>query len=235
MASFVQSYIECLEGQYAASPAKAIVYLTFNPETISVSKSVKFTPTKKPTSNVPEMDFAGGDSGTFKISEIIFDSTMPGLLGADSRKGSAVGGTITTDIERLIKFTEIDTTLPASEKKKPRPPKCRFNWGTYSSYKVYVEKVSVTYELFDATGKPLRAKVSVDFLEADDENRLPYQNPTSRSLARKVRTVLEGETLDWIAYQEYGSASAWRHIAEANNLDDPSDVRAGQVLRLVPM
>lgn len=227
MASFEQSYIKCTEGQYANTQ----IYLTFNPETVTFSKAVKWTKTSKPTSNNPDMDFGGGKSGTFKISDITFDSTLPTLLTDTGKQGSAVSGTITTDIEKLVRFAEIDTSITP----EPRPPKCQFVWGQYKSYSVFVEKVSVTYELFDSAGKPLRAKVSVDFIEADDPNALPYQNPTSRSLARKVRTVLEGETLDWIAYQEYGSAAAWRHIAETNNLDDPSDVRAGQVLRLVPL
>lgn len=228
MSEFKQSYILCKEGQYA----NKMVYLTFNPETVTFSKAVKWTKTSKPTSDNPDMDFGGGKSGTFKISDVVFDATMPTLLKELSKQGSATSGTITTDIEQLVRFTEIDKTIDA---KDPRPPKCQFVWGEYKSYEVYVKQVSVTYELFDASGKPLRAKVTVDFVEADDANTLPYQNPTSRSLARKVRTVLEGETLDWIAYQEYGSAAAWRHIAETNNLDDPSDVRAGQVLRLVPL
>lgn len=227
MATFEQSYITCLEGKYSGTK----VYLTFNPETVTFSKAVKWTKTTKPTKNNPDMDFGGGKSGTFKISDITFDGTMPTLLKDLNKQGSAASGTITTDIEQLVRFTEIDPTI----KPENHPPKCQFVWGTYKSYTVYVQQVSVTYELFDTTGKPLRAKVSVDFVEADDANTLPYQNPTSRSSARKVRTVLEGETLDWIAYQEYGSAAAWRHIAEINNLDDPSDVRAGQVLRLVPL
>ncbi|MCL4831774.1 MAG: LysM peptidoglycan-binding domain-containing protein [Caldilineaceae bacterium] len=227
MASFEQSSIKCLEGKYSGVQ----VYLTFNPETVTFSKGVKWTKTPKPTSDNPDMDFGGGKSGTFKISDITFDATMPEVLTHAGKQGSAVGGTITTDIEQLVRFTEIDKTASS----EPRPPKCQFIWGQYKSYEVYVQHVSVTYELFDSSGKPLRAKVSVEFVEAEDANTLPYQNPTSRSLARKVRTVLEGETLDWIAFQEYGSAAAWRHIAETNNLDDPLAVRAGQVLRLVPL
>ena len=227
MANFEQSYIKCLEGRYANTQ----VYLTFNPETVTFSKGVKWTKTSKPTSDNPDMDFGGGQSGTFKISDITFDATLPTLLSETGKQGSALGGSITTDIEQLVRFTEIDDSIG----QEPRPPKCQFVWGQYKSYQVYVQNVSVTYELFDSSGKPLRAKVSVDFIEAEDANTLPYQNPTSRSMARKVRTVLEGETLDWIAYQEYGSAAAWRHIAETNNLDDPMDIHAGQVLRLVPL
>jgi nucleoid-associated protein YgaU len=50
-----------------------------------------------------------------------------------------------------------------------------------------------------------------------------------------VWVVVEGQTLDWIAYQEYGSAAHWRHIADTNDLDDPRQLRSGQILNLVPL
>ncbi len=231
--AFEQCYIKCVEGTKDGK----IVYFTFNPEKVSFSKSLKWTPTTKPTKDNPDVDFSGGNSFTFSIQKITLDATMPALL-KDSlgRKGDAVGGNIVADVELLMSFTKVDDTLAKKGNKVTRPAMVQFWWGQYKSFKAYLQKVSVDYVLFDETGKPLRAEVGVDFIEADDEvYDLPYQNPTSRSLARKVRTVMEGETLDWIAYQEYGTAAAWRHIAETNNLDDPSDVRPGQLLRLVPL
>jgi nucleoid-associated protein YgaU len=47
--------------------------------------------------------------------------------------------------------------------------------------------------------------------------------------------VQQRETLDFIASQEYGQASHWRHIAEANGIDDPMRVRPGTVLALPPL
>jgi hypothetical protein len=62
------------------------------------------------------------------------------------------------------------------------------------------------------------------------------QNPTSGGPGGyAVHEVKEGETIDHIAFQEYGSSAAWRHLAEANNLDDPSRLQPGQRLLLVPL
>ena len=47
-------------------------------------------------------------------------------------------------------------------------------------------------------------------------------------------TVAEGDRLDWIAYQEYGEASEWRRIAEANHLADPLALRPGMTLAIPP-
>ena len=41
-----------------------------------------------------------------------------------------------------------------------------------------------------------------------------------------------GQRLDELASRYYGDASLWRLIAEANGIDDPLSVPAGQVLRI---
>ena len=87
--------------------------------------------------------------------------------------------------------------------------------------------------MFKADGTPLRAEVSVTFKQVAEATR--GQNPTTRTESRKVWIVHEGQTLDWIAYQEYGDPALWKHIAATNNLSNPMDLRAGQVLKLVPL
>ena len=46
--------------------------------------------------------------------------------------------------------------------------------------------------------------------------------------------VNEGDTIDWIAFEEYGDSAMWRFIAETNNLDDPLRLKTGQVLVIAP-
>ena len=48
-------------------------------------------------------------------------------------------------------------------------------------------------------------------------------------------TIKEGETLDWLAAKEYGSAAQWRFIAEVNQIDDPSRLKPGTVISLPPL
>ena len=215
--AFQKAKIEVVEG----SKNGQFVTFMYNPTSISVSRSVNWSRTSKAGANVPETDFGGGDATTFSIPSVIFDGTIP-LMGE-----TAPTPNIMADLDKLVSFMDIDTTLD-------RPPFCRFMWGAYRSGQVTIEKVDITYQLFDRSGKPLRAEVSVTFRQAEDPSELPYQNPTSRSYARRYHTVIEGETLDWIAHQEYGDTNAWRHIAETNNLNNPLDLRPGQLLRLTP-
>ncbi|MBI2911508.1 MAG: LysM peptidoglycan-binding domain-containing protein, partial [Chloroflexi bacterium] len=80
------------------------------------------------------------------------------------------------------------------------------------------------------------ATVNVTFMQIEEEGNYPGQNPTSGSTpGNKMRVVREGDTIDWIAHDEYGDPARWRHIAEANNLSNPMDLPAGQVLAIPPL
>jgi nucleoid-associated protein YgaU len=43
-----------------------------------------------------------------------------------------------------------------------------------------------------------------------------------------------GERLEDVAFLYYGDPSAWRQIAEANDIVDPTEVAPGAVLRIPP-
>ncbi|HLG50038.1 MAG TPA: LysM domain-containing protein, partial [Chloroflexota bacterium] len=47
--------------------------------------------------------------------------------------------------------------------------------------------------------------------------------------------VSPGETIDTIAFQEYGDPNQWRRIADYNRLDNPLRLRAGQKLAIPPL
>lgn len=111
------------------------------------------------------------------------------------------------------------------------PPKCKFVWGNFA-FVAITESADVTFTMFLPNGTPVRAKAKLKMKQVEEQSLYPPQNPTTRSVARKLWVVREGETLDWIAYQEYRDPSLWRHLAEINNLDNPRDLRPGQVLNL---
>jgi nucleoid-associated protein YgaU len=46
--------------------------------------------------------------------------------------------------------------------------------------------------------------------------------------------VKQGDTIDLIAFDEYGDSAMWRFIAATNNLDDPLRLKPGQVLAIAP-
>jgi nucleoid-associated protein YgaU len=152
--------------------------------------------------------------------EFVFDSTDTGKDVRDTYKV-------------LIELATVDEDKKNTKTSKGQPPLCRFEWGKFLSFTAVITELNQTFTMFKADGTPVRAKVAVKLLQVPED--LKPQNPTSRSESRKIWVVREGQTLDWIAYQEYGDPAQWRYIAETNNLLSPKDLQPGQVLKLVPL
>jgi hypothetical protein len=207
----------------------------YNPTKLVYKRSTQWEKKPRAAEELPSYAFKGVGPATLTI-ELFFDTTMD--IGGSGVSVSA-GQDVRHFTDFLISLTKIDPKSP----NKDRPPYCQLIWGlSAGTDRLYFDKgvatsVSVTYEMFLPDGTPVRAKANVTFEEVltIEQATDKKQNPTSRSEARRVWIVEEGQTLDWIAYQEYGDSSCWRHIAETNALTDPRDLRSGQVLKLVPL
>ena len=86
---------------------------------------------------------------------------------------------------------------------------------------------------FSATGVPLRARVQVTLRQYEQSDAFGPQNPTSGTpRPHAVHRVSRGETLDRIAARHYADPTAWRLIAEANDIDDPLSLRPGMLIAI---
>lgn len=112
------------------------------------------------------------------------------------------------------------------------PPICKVGWGSFS-FRGVLEHVSGNFTLFLPNGTPARATLSVVFKEYIDVHVLVQARPKQSADHRKTRVVQAGERLGDIAYQEYGDASKWRPIANANRLNNPLQLTPGARL-LIP-
>jgi hypothetical protein len=189
----------------------------FNPEKITLNKQVKWKYEEKPWTNFGSPSFSGGQQATIKF-ELVFDTTE---TSDDVRQYT----------DKLLELTLVEqTSLPMIKE----PPLARFVWGKMMSFDGHIKKIQLEYLMFLPDGTPVRAKAKVDMEQRRDANKFFPQNPTSRSQARKMRTVMAEERLDLIAYQEYGDPAYWRLLAEANDINDPFNLRPGQILNIVP-
>jgi nucleoid-associated protein YgaU len=195
----------------------------FNPKDFTITRAIKWRKRDIEGQNKPVWEFGGGEAQELSI-DLWFDTTdVDPAQDADVRK----------KYEKLLKMAEIDEASANTTTGKGEPPRCTFQWGSYLSFEGVIQKISQNFTMFRPDGTPVRAKVGVTFVETA---RPPgAQNPTTRSESRKIWIVQEGQTLDWIAYEEYGNSAHWRHIAETNNLMDPLHLHPGQVLKLVPL
>ncbi len=179
------------------------------------------------------MEFKGNTPGSF-TADLFYDSTtwqLPVKLWVEPVFALAYPLSTNPYVEGLRKMGMVKAP-PAD---KASPPLVRFWWGLHISRLSYVSKVTVDYSQFHPAGYAMRADVKVELTPyTGDENKAP-QNPTSKSDARATYTVQMGDSLDMIAFREFGSTEYWRHIADTNNLSNPRNLRSGQILKIVPM
>jgi hypothetical protein len=192
----------------------------FNPAEFEIGRSLNWTENTAMGSDTPRLAYGGGKSDDLTIT-LLFDTT--------SKKGKDVRD----EYKNLVDMAKVDKTKKDATTGLSEPPKCRFQWGKFLAFNAVITSLKQKFTLFTSTGTPLRAEVTVTLKQVGEKAK--PQNPTSRSQARRVWVVQEGDRLDWIAHKEYGDATHWRHIAETNHLDTPNDLQPGQVLILTPL
>ncbi|MEV7090543.1 LysM peptidoglycan-binding domain-containing protein [Streptomyces sp. NPDC093085] len=139
------------------------------------------------------------------------------------------------DVRKKVEalFSCCETTAASIAAKQPSTPWVVFEWGSFSTarFYAYVSSVEATYTLFHTSGTPIRAVCQVRLHEIPGST--PGQNPTSGALtSRRVHRVVAGDSLQFLAFREYGDANAWRTIAEANAIDNPHELVPGTQLML---
>ena len=186
--------------------------------------------------NPAELTLRQGAQWKTTISAAVRDGALPEFMGPEARQMNVEifldssarpsGTTVLKKVESLLSCCEVTSKSLAA--KQPSPPWVVFQWGSFSTarFTAYVSSVNVTYSLFGTTGVPIRATCRLSLHEIPSNTK--GQNPTSGALtARSVHRVVAGDSLQSLAWREYGNASAWRAIAEANGIDDPTRLPTG--------
>ena len=228
------------KGQAPGAPTKATVFnldkdeikpalvCLFNPTEYSFTMGNNWTPKRANGREMSFLEYTGGDNSTLTI-DLFFDTVEPRPVNGHTYEN------VTEYVKTLQSFMTPSVGSPGTKNK--RPPYLRFQWGQGYSFKSVLRNMAVRYTLFNQAGDPVRctANVTLVSIETDSPENQKKTNPTSFSESgHKRRAVMPQDTLALIAYQEYGSPSQWRRIAEANGLEDPRDLRPGQVLAIPP-
>jgi len=201
-------------------PKKGEIKCQFNPASLTISKQNSWEGEVTPNFNSPWLRFQGGESATYSLS--LFFDTHSDDANRDVRYYT----------NQLLQLTLRGAGYSMFLVPWSSPPLVTFVWGSIVLFDAVVESVQVTFTMFSPEGVPIRAKADVNFKQSElmGDDFIPAQNPTSRSEARKTRVVNSHQRLDQIAFEEYRDSSYWRLLAEANNLDNPFQLRDGQIL-----
>jgi hypothetical protein len=190
------------------------ITVLFNPTQYQVTESSRLAEVPTPGVSAPPVQYVRGNARTLSM-QLFFDTYDP--VQADVKQGSDVR----KYTDQIIKLLDV-----ASEKHAPEI--CRFQWATFIFVGV-LERADQRFTLFLPNGTPVRATVDVTFKEpgqrkADQSGRLFSADYAKRYVVRR------GDTLSSIATREYSDPALWRPIAEENELDNPLDIKPGQVL-----
>lgn len=214
--SWGDTYDQVKGGQVPPGQTLEVLY---NPTEYSIDTDNQISETAIPGLGAPVMQFVHGRGRTLSM-QLFIDTTEPQMRA----------GTLFSDAsEAVAKITDLLAIKSATK----APPLCRVDWGTLHFVGVLLS-AKVRYMLFNYKGKPLRATVDVTLREYQPINVQLKQATGASPDQTKTRTVKQGETLSQIAAQEYGDASKWRQVAEANGIDDPRKLPAGKVIVIPP-
>jgi hypothetical protein len=196
----------------------------FNPTEYSITKTNTWTFKEVQGQSLPPPEFGGGAPRSITLSLLLDNSLLE-----DSQ-------TVKDITDKLFKMMEVDDGQPAGGT-RASPPKVTFRWGAVDTFLAVCTSLTVTYQLFEPNGMPIRADVKLDLKQADQASTASSgsaqkgTNPTTRAMeGHGVHTVQDGDSLPSIAYRAYGDATRWRAIADANGIDNPLHVRRGTPL-----
>lgn len=190
----------------------------FNPAEYSLIEGADYTHIPRQNSDSPVINFAGGKQPRLKMS-LYFNTYHVKSSPLDLVEEEDVS----EKVEKLAKLRQIVG-------ESHRPPYVAFVWGSLK-FIGFINSVTSTYTMFAKNGKPLRAKVDVEFLGAPNEDgsrRSPFESPDRT----KIRILSEDESLWSIARKEYGDEGKWRYIAVANRIMDPLEIPVGTILKV---
>lgn len=190
------------------------VHFHFNPFKFSINKSNKWKEKSGKGTNVPPVDFEQGGAQTLTV-QLHFDSQSE---GSDVRAFTAP----------LWAMMMVDDSTRNSSSNKSQPPPVVFSWNRLY-FKSVITKLSEDFELFSATGIPLRSKVKITLRQYVDENETPPQvggMQMSNPNTPQTTTTMQGDRPDNTANAANGSSN-WRTMATQNNVDNPLNVPPG--------
>jgi hypothetical protein len=207
----------------------------FNPSEISLSGSASWEQEHPASYSGPhaatvELEFRSIEAQTLSI-ELFFDTY-------ESRKEATFKDTLVAALPTVLsqrqatdvrRYTEQVAELAEVDRSLHRPPVCDLRWGAFDIFTGVLTSLDQRFTLFLEDGTPVRATLSCSFLGVSLEYKRKAGELQSSDVA-KTRPVRRNDTLHAIAAEEYRDPAQWRHIARANGIVNPRDLKPGTVL-----
>jgi hypothetical protein len=191
----------------------------FNPTEYSLSQTIAVNRNTTPATPGGTPQYGGTSPMTLSV-KLFFDDF------------ASLKGDVTPKITKLLGW--MNPTDESRAHGAPCAPRVSFHWGNKQLdwLEGFLTKVTVNYKIFRNDGTPVQAEVDIG-IEGEYKPK-PATNPTSHAAnSRRTHAMIEGDTLQSVAFVELGKPTYWRAIAELNGIDDPLRTAPGTVL-LIP-
>lgn len=215
------------------TPAGLPFVAMYNPSSFSKTNNQELIPKANSSGTQVPLEFKQSTNESITVT-LLLDAT--GASPGSGFIGSALSKTAQTlgGVDVLIAAFFATTKLP--NPKTHQPNFLRIIWGAGLFFECQLTTATVTYNLFDKTGRPIRASISATFTEFATASFLAkIKNFFSSPDVTKTYVVKAGDTIYNLAHEEYGDESFYLQIAEANDLKNYRRLVPGQTLIFPPI
>jgi nucleoid-associated protein YgaU len=204
----------------------------FNPNTFTVNHKVEYKQAEGKGKAGTDPVFEKIPALEFSL-EFTIDGTGVAMGSLSKEKQSNYQSNKQNYVKSQIKLLK-DVAGLYLNTKIHRPNYLAVLWGTFFIDCV-MTSLSVTYNLFDLQGVPLRAKVTCSFLERLRPGEGGRQSMLESSDLTKHYRVKEGDILPLLAKENYEDSAYYLQLAKVNKLKHFRNIPPGMTLILPPM
>jgi len=202
----------------------------FNPESVQQRFVNKYSKNAINIQNEDDVKFTRSVRSQVRM-KLIFDGTNVHQYGAET-VFNLIRGTQKNVAKRVDEFV---TNTVKIKGKIHEPPYLKLNWGETLNFNCRLNDLDINYTLFDRSGDPLRAELSVSFIEDEElKEQLSKLSLESPDLTH-YRMVKAGDQLPLMCQEIYGSPSYYPLVARINKLTDFRNLRPGQEIYFPPI
>ncbi|MBK6622474.1 MAG: LysM peptidoglycan-binding domain-containing protein [Saprospirales bacterium] len=202
----------------AAAPAGDPFTVSINPEKLTFARSVKFNEGDTPTTKRTVTQFQGFDTDTMSF-ELVIDGT--GVASSTEK--------VADELKKL------QDCLYEYDGQIHKPHYLKITWGQDSKFVCHLKSMNIQYTLFKSTGDPLRAKVTLTFLEYTDVKEAEAIYNSNSPDMTHVRTISEGDHLPQMCQEIYGDMKYYIPVARVNGLTNFRNLTVGTQLVFPPL
>jgi nucleoid-associated protein YgaU len=195
---------------------------TLNPNSIKHNFGISYTNTglQQQGDISPKTAFKGYESEKLEF-ELLLDGT------------GVTGNTSTNTVQKQLATLKKVTYAYNGEQHEPYP--VVITWGTSVSFRGRLTSININYSLFDSSGNPLRATVSLSFTKfLTQKEKSALKKQSSPDLTHIIE-FKAGDSLPMLCHKIYNDSSYYIEVARANNLISTRQIKPGTKLYFPPL